>query len=198
MQFIVLGRGMFMFCFLGDIFSFSCFLFAILLFLQAMWANSHLYLQTACASLGWVICCVTLPEMCFTQRGPCVGKAQLQHHVPAVVPFLMDVRVILFLGQRSWKPLQGSPLPLVFLWSPELFLLPALWYFHFYVSGVEGYSSSALHLLLLFSHYPRCSSCPGTSFLTNTELILYIVSFKGWTLKDLNYIKTVQVNSVCR
>lgn len=54
--------------------------------------------------LHWVelICCVTFQELCFTQRGPCAGKAQLQHHVPAVVAFLkeMDGRVILFLGQR--------------------------------------------------------------------------------------------------
>lgn len=33
---------------------------------------------------------MTFKEICCTQRGPCVGKAQLQHHVPAVVAFLME------------------------------------------------------------------------------------------------------------
>lgn len=81
---------MFMFCFFSELFFLLFFPFCNII----VFTSCELKVIFTCRLLvlhwGEFIWCVTFQEMCFTQRGPCVAKAQLQHHVPAVVAFLME------------------------------------------------------------------------------------------------------------
>lgn len=106
------------------------------------------------AALIW---CVTFKEICCTQRGPCVGKAQLQHHVPAVVAFLMEngCQNYFISGAEVMETSAGFTSDFSILVNSWIFPVTCIVILSFLCLRVEDCYSSPLPLLLRFSHYPR-------------------------------------------